>query len=274
MHKVRSPLLPACKNVNGGANIIVNKDNVNVHECATPFEATCQPTMCLESARAGAGETGSSSNIVDAAVRAALRVNVPQGSALCADAFDLMMAALPLPIIHHSLRVYLLANWLAGKEQSRWADSVSLFVACICHDFGASRLHDGPQRFEVEGADVAADLLRKHHESEQDAHEVWTAIALHTSPGIAERITPLARLVRLGVLIDFRPPTRQELDAVSFAEGIESKLPRLDIEMILGDAVVEQAVRNPKKAPAASWPGILYKAYLENPERRGVNPAF
>ncbi|KIW17627.1 hypothetical protein PV08_04822 [Exophiala spinifera] len=230
--------------------------------------------MCLESARAGAGETGSSSNTVDPAVRDALRVYVPRGSAMCADAFDLMMTALPLPIIHHSMRVFLFANWLARKEQSWWADTDALFVACICHDFGASHLHDGPQRFEVEGADVAADLLRKHHNSEQDAHEVWTAVALHTSAGIAERIAPLSRLVRLGVLIDFRPPTRQELGAVSFAEEIESKLPRLDIEMILGDAVVAQAVRNPKKAPPASWPGILYKAYLEHPERGGVNPAF
>ncbi|KIW83091.1 hypothetical protein Z517_02334 [Fonsecaea pedrosoi CBS 271.37] len=203
-----------------------------------------------------------------------LQAFVP-ASPLCAAAFDLVTsAALPLTIVHHSLRVYLLANWLAQREKSEWADSDLLFVACICHDIGTAEVHNGPQRFEVEGADAAADFLRKQMKSEAEVHEVWTAIALHTSPGIAERITPLARLVRLGVLIDFRPATRAALDAVAFAETLETKLPRLEIEKILGDAVVHQAIQNPAKAPAASWPNNLYKSYLENPGWTGVNRGF
>jgi hypothetical protein len=203
-----------------------------------------------------------------------LRVWVPP-SPLCAAAFDLVIAsALPLSILHHSLRVYLFAKWLGQKEKSDWAESDLLFVACIAHDIGASGKHDGPQRFEVEGADAAADLVRSLGRSESDAHEVWTAIALHTSPGIAERITPLARLVRMGVLIDFRPATRSSMDAVEYGHETEAKLPRLDIEKILGDAVVQQAMKNPAKAPAASWPNNLYKSHLENPDWAGVNRAF
>lgn len=194
-------------------------------------------------------------------------------STICISAFDLVRSAVPLSIIHHSLRVYLFAKWLAQKE-SDLADSDLLFIACICHDLGTSQRHDGPQRFEVEGADAAATFLRNQGRTEAEAHEVWTAIALHTSPGIAERITPLARLVRLGVLIDFRPATRASLGADTYAESIEAKLPRLEIEKILGDAVVQQAVQNPLKAPAASWPNNLYKSYLENPEWTGVNRAF
>ncbi|OAP54997.1 hypothetical protein AYL99_10697 [Fonsecaea erecta] len=185
-----------------------------------------------------------------------------------------MSASLPLTIVHHSLRVYLLANWLAEREKSEWAGSDLLFVACVCHDIGASQAHNGPQRFEVEGADAAANLLRRHSRSEAEAHEVWTAIALHTSPGIAERITPLARLVRLGVLIDFRPAIKAQLEAGTYAETIEAKLPRLEIEKVLGDAVVQQAVQNPAKAPAASWPNNLYRSHLENPDWTGVNRAF
>ncbi|KAK5460887.1 hypothetical protein LTS15_002950 [Exophiala xenobiotica] len=235
--------------------------------------------MCSENANSGSGETGLS-HTTDLTLSAGesdalrLRAYVPPSSTLCADAFDLMISGLPLSIVHHSLRVYLFANWLARKEQHSWTDNESLFVACICHDLGASQHHNGPQRFEVEGADAAADLLRKHGKSEQEAHQVWTAIALHTSPGIAERITPLARLVRLGVLMDFRPAIRQEMAAVAYGAEIEAKLPRLEIEKILGGAVVNQAVQNPKKAPAASWPNNLYKSYLENPEWRGVNRAF
>lgn len=44
-------------------------------------------------------------------------------------------------ILNHSIRVFLLARWLAEQEQSEWCkyDNLPiLFVACICHDFGTS----------------------------------------------------------------------------------------------------------------------------------------
>jgi hypothetical protein len=196
-------------------------------------------------------------------------------SAICVAAWDLVIAAdLPLTIVHHSLRVHLFAKWLAQKEKSELANSDLLFVACICHDIGASHTHDGPQRFEVEGADAAANMLRDQGLSEGDAHQVWTAIALHTSAQIAERIDPLTRLVRLAVLMDFIPGTRTKLGADEYGKDLEDKIPRFDIEKILGDAVVDQAVKNPGKAPPASWPGILYKSHMENPEWTGVNQAF
>ncbi|EXJ81378.1 hypothetical protein A1O3_07669 [Capronia epimyces CBS 606.96] len=202
-----------------------------------------------------------------------LRAYVPSAT-ICVAAFDLVTSALPLSIVHHCLRVYLFAKWLAEKEAKEWVDSELLFVACICHDLGASHRYNGSQRFEVEGADAAAQLLRGYGRPESEAHEVWTAIALHTSPGIAERIAPLARLVRMGVLFDFRPATREALGAVAYAKTVEATLPRLEIEQVLGDAVVQQAVQNPQKAPAASWPNNLFKSYLENPEWKGINRVF
>lgn len=202
------------------------------------------------------------------------QVHIPE-STLCSDALALLTSAgLPRTILNHSFRVYMFARWLAQKEGSPLANNELLFVACILHDLGASHSHDGPQRFEVEGADAAAKLIRDYGMSEAQAHEVWVAIAIHTSPGIAERISPLARLVRMGVLIDFRPPIRSAMGAVEYAQAIEAQLPRLDIEKVLGDAVVEQAVKNPGKAPAASWPNNLYKSHLEDPTWEGVNRAF
>jgi len=57
----------------------------------------------------------------------------------------------------------------------------------------------------VEGADLAGSRLIAHGFDEQQADEVWEAIALHTSGGIAERRGPLARLTRAGVLADLGP---------------------------------------------------------------------
>lgn len=132
--------------------------------------------------------------------------HLPQ-TRLSITALSLANQNLALPIFNHSLRVFLLSKWLAGSEGSEWVQPENLellLVAAIFHDMGTSDLYNGKQRFEVEGADGACAHLHAHNISKEQSHQVWTAIALHTSPEIAERISPLARLVRLGVLIDFK----------------------------------------------------------------------
>ena len=203
-------------------------------------------------------------------------------------ALKLAANALAEPIFNHSLRVYLLAKWLATKEGSGWADADKLpllFAACICHDFGTSDHYNGHQRFEVEGADAASHHCANHGMSADDCHKVWCAIALHTSVGIAERIDPFTRLVRVAVKLDFSPALRVTHDAQTYAADTELALPRLNIEKVLAEAVVNQATKIPEKVdsmtwpdsekhPKASWPGILLRAHLENPNYEGVNPAF
>jgi hypothetical protein len=99
---------------------------------------------------------------------------------------------------------------------------------------------------------------------------VWEAIALHTSPHIAERRGPVTRLTRLGVRGDFG------LDTVTENERrvIEEAYPRLDVEKHLGDAVLEQALRKPEKAPRNSWPASLVRAHHDDPHNSGVSEAF
>lgn len=187
---------------------------------------------------------------------------------------------LPLPIFHHSLRVFLLARHLITFEATATnyyltlPDLDLLFVACIFHDMGACNLYNGTQRFEVEGANGASTLLHSYNFSDEKCHDVWTAIALHTTPGIAERISPLARIVRMAVLMDFGSPLRDELQARKYCEEIEAVLPRLNVEKVLGDEVVKQAVKIPEKAPAVSWPNAMLKAHLREPEWEGVNKEF
>ncbi|KAH7305921.1 hypothetical protein B0I35DRAFT_483672 [Stachybotrys elegans] len=207
---------------------------------------------------------------------------------VCTEATALASKALPAAIFNHSLRVYLIAQWVAEREASEYSADPKLsllFVAAICHDIGTSHLHNEAQRFEVEGADVAESLLRDHGVSHDDSHRVWVAIAVHTSAGIAERIDPLSRLIRLAVKADFSTSYAHDLGAGELAVEIEKQLPRLDIERTLADAVVKQAAEIPEKVdsltwpstekhPSASWPGILLRAHVENPGYEGVNPAF
>ncbi|KAM0304037.1 hypothetical protein ACHAPM_003615 [Fusarium culmorum] len=218
----------------------------------------------------------------------ALVLDMVPDNLACHRALDLAREALPMPILNHSLRVYLLARFLGKKEGFPFVSEGQiglLFVAAILHDAGASRLYNGTQRFEICSADCAKDHLIKHGYSEAEAHQVWTAIAVHTSPGIAERIDPLSRLIRLAVRSDFGSDEyRRSIGVGEYCKEIEGFLPRLDPEKALGDAVVKQAKKIPQvdsltwpnddKFPAASWPGILLRAHAENPDHEGVNPAF
>lgn len=139
---------------------------------------------------------------------------------------------------------------------------------------GTTASYDGEQRFEVEGGDAAVKFLSQFDVEDKDKHDVWTAIACHTSPGIAERIGELARLVRLAVVTDFGRRTEVWDVLEPLRKDLEGAYERVGIEKVLGDAVVEQAKRKPGKAPMVSWPGVMYRAALAEPEWEGVNKAF
>ena len=199
------------------------------------------------------------------------------------DALSLALSRLPASILNHSLRVFIYARAFHqdGGKANESADSVSaLFVACVLHDIGTSTDYDTkPERFEVVGADEADRVLRSRGDVPNELiRDAWLAIALHTSPHIAERIEGLVRAVRLGVRVDFSShplPSPDYLpEHLRTKEAVESVLPRLEIEQELGDSIVRQALQNPDKAPRSSWPGGLLRSQQEDPEWDGVNKAF
>ena len=54
----------------------------------------------------------------------------------------------------------------------------------------------------MDSANAARDFLRSHGISQQDIDTVWTAIALHTTPGIPQHMHPVIALVTAGVEMD------------------------------------------------------------------------
>jgi hypothetical protein len=105
-------------------------------------------------------------------------------------------------LFHHSSRVY---YWgaLTGKRRRLRFDPELLYAGAMFHDMGLTPKHaSAHQRFEVDGANVARDFLRSHSIAEQDIETVWTAIALHTTPGIPQHMHPVIALVTAGVEMD------------------------------------------------------------------------
>lgn len=120
------------------------------------------------------------------------------------DAMDLVLTTEPQSVAHHSVGSWVFARLLAEHEgMTAEVDPVLLFAATVLHDIGLRAGAEAPVRFEVDGADRAAEFLRARAVAERDVDLVWEAIALHTSPGIAECRGPLAFLTREGVGIDF-----------------------------------------------------------------------
>ncbi|MGK4580245.1 HD domain-containing protein [Kitasatospora sp. HPMI-4] len=164
-------------------------------------------------------------------------------------------------VFNHSVRSYLFARLVASRLDlavGRDYDDSLLFAACVMHDLGVAS--DGPhcQRFEVEGADRAAEFLVARGVSEADADQVWQAIALHTSPGIAERRGTLCLLVREGVGLDFGGSlSTGHVETVTDeqADAVHAAYPRLEMIRSLTDAIVAQAAKNPKNAPRYTIPG-------------------
>src|SRR5258707_10893564 len=105
-------------------------------------------------------------------------------------------------LFHHSSRVYYFGA-LAGKHRGLKFDPELLYAGAMFHDMGLTRKHaSAHERFEVDGANVARDFLRSHSIAEKDIETVWTAIALHTTPGIPPHMHPVIALLTAGVEMD------------------------------------------------------------------------
>ncbi|OCA55197.1 HD domain-containing protein [Photorhabdus namnaonensis] len=105
-------------------------------------------------------------------------------------------------LFHHSSRVY---YWgaLAGQRLGLSVDHELLYVGCMFHDIGLTHEHCScDKRFEVDGANAAKHFLQGYGIAQADIDKVWTAIALHTTPGIPEFMAPEIALVTAGVEMD------------------------------------------------------------------------
>ena len=105
-------------------------------------------------------------------------------------------------LFHHSSRVYYFGA-LAGRRRGLVFDPELLYAGAMFHDMGlAPKYSSAQERFEVDGANAAREFLRSHGINQPDIDTVWTAVALHTTPGIPRHMHPVVALVTAGVEMD------------------------------------------------------------------------
>ena len=168
------------------------------------------------------------------------------------------------PIVNHSIRTFLFARLLADHEgclNDAAYDEELLFAATVMHDLGLGKHAGAKARFEVEGADLAAVVLREQGVVEADVDRVWEAIALHSSHGLAERRGLLTYLTYKGVFIDAGPLADAVADRLR--EGVLNTYPKPAAPRYLAEAIIEHANRSPSAAPPGSLAAYLL---LKQPE--------
>jgi HD superfamily phosphodiesterase len=125
----------------------------------------------------------------NATSRSAAGVTIPD-SKLAREVTELVRDTESPLLFHHSSRVY---YWgaLTGKRRGLRFDPELLYAGAMFHDMGlTSQYASADKRFEVDSANTARDFLRRHEIDAQDIQTVWTAIALHTTPGTPQYMGP------------------------------------------------------------------------------------
>lgn len=163
-------------------------------------------------------------------------------------------------LFRHSSRVYLFGA-LEGARRGLKFDPELLYAGAMFHDVGlASAYSSATERFEVDGANAARDFLSTRGITAADIDLVWTAIALHTTPGIPRHMHPIVALVTAGVEMDVlglsyhdfsheereavthahpRPPRFKEEIIQAFYDGIEHK-PETTFGNVKADVIADK----------------------------------
>ncbi|MGK9281744.1 HD domain-containing protein [Sinorhizobium meliloti] len=128
-------------------------------------------------------------------------ISVPD-SAIARAATELVRDTEDDLLYNHSRRVFFWGA-LTGECKRLKYDPELLYLGAMFHDAGLTeRYSSADLRFEVDGANAARDFMRSYGLAEHDIEAAWTAIALHTTPGIPEHMRSTIALVTAGVEMD------------------------------------------------------------------------
>jgi hypothetical protein len=153
-------------------------------------------------------------------------------------------------LVAHCERAYRFAALLAARDGCD-LDDEALYVGVLLHDLGLSARYEGPERFEVRGANVARRLLVDAGWSRDRVETVWDVIALHTSREIARHKSPEANYANQGISLDIRarPPTDVDDAAI---RAVLDEWPRATFPEAMAAALVRE-VRARPGATRSTW---------------------
>lgn len=144
---------------------------------------------------------------------------------LAKDAADILREHGDNLLWNHSNRVFLFGA-VNGRKTKQHYDLELLYVSALFHDLGLTKKFSSPDlRFEVDGANAARSFLQQYQIPDESIRLVWDAIALHTTPGVAEHKEPEVALLFSGVGLDVMGDGFEQFPA-DYREEIIKAFPR------------------------------------------------
>lgn len=195
-------------------------------------------------------------------------VRIPR-TPMAIEAAEAARASLPRVMTDHACRVFVLAS-LAARRASETLDADALYVAAMYANMGLSAAYcRSTERYELDSADAAQAFLLRHQTSQRMRDDVWRAIALHTTPGVAPRVSPLARALAAAVSTDLMA---SDFDAYSADErqALLAAYPRGDG---FSDAFLDAIARGVAHRPASTF-GTWSADVLERADPDFQRPNF
>jgi hypothetical protein len=171
-------------------------------------------------------------------------VTVPD-TKLARDATELVRESTTDLIYNHSRRVFYFGS-LQAPNRGLSFDPELLYIGAMFHDLGLNEeFRSSGRRFEVDSAGEARRFLQSYGVPEDSVRRVWTAIALHTTPGIPEFMEPEVALVTAGVEYDVLGIGYHDLSDADRAE-ITALHPRPDFKRRILEAFTEGIAPKPE----------------------------
>lgn len=148
-------------------------------------------------------------------------IKVPD-TRLAKDAADILREYGNDLLWNHSNRVFFFGA-VNGKQAKLNYDLELLYVSALFHDLGLTKAYSSPDlRFEVDGANAARSFLQQYQIPKESIQLVWDAIALHTTPGVAEHKESEVALLFSGVGLDVMGDGFEEFPADLREEVIQA----------------------------------------------------
>ncbi|GAA0324218.1 HD domain-containing protein [Oceanobacillus oncorhynchi subsp. oncorhynchi] len=148
-------------------------------------------------------------------------IKVPD-TRLAKDAADILREYGNDLLWNHSNRVFFFGA-VNGKQAKLNYDLELLYVSALFHDLGLTKAYSSSDlRFEVDGANAARSFLQQYQIPKESIQLVWDAIALHTTPGVAEHKESEVALLFSGVGLDVMGDGFEEFPADLREEVIQA----------------------------------------------------
>jgi hypothetical protein len=170
-------------------------------------------------------------------------IRIPD-STLANEATELIRETTTPLIFHHSRRVFLFGS-LQSQRLGIAPDAELLYIAALFHDTGlVPPVRGTNQRFELDGADAARAFLAARGFSATETDTVWTAIALHTTPEVPYRMSPVIAATTAGVETDVLGLRLTDLDRADI-DAVTAVHPRPDFKREILQAFTDGFAHRP-----------------------------